>query len=416
MNLEDKRESLKSKQLELKDKVKQLDELSEKVKSITVEDAQFLEIQDDINSIQEAVLELKSQIDMLNTEVTNEEKSLEDIADKVKTQKEERMKGGTKMEYLKTKEALVDFANLLQRTGGREALKEAWGEHLHTKGISNPDVLMPQALITSITDAFEQSGTIFATFNYTGLTMWKSALNTNVADATARAKGHKVGTTKAEQVITLTPKEIRAQYIYKYITLDREVLRETQDTGALLRYVLAELPQRIVMEIERAAMIGDGREAAADDKINSYEAIARTTGDVYVSVQEASQNDLLSDLVTMDSTVTAPGSRYLVISRPTLAKIKLLANNGGLIFPIGSDIAAALGYTAIFTPDWMTVTGAPVAIEYVGAAYKTVGDNTMDSYDNFILAQNKNEFLMEIYSGGALDTVKSAAVLTPYTP
>lgn len=415
-NLNDKRELLEIKKSEFDEKIKSLDSLTERLKALTISDEQFKQIQDEVNDMQEATMELKSQIDALTLEIDNEERTLNNLAVKAAKQKEEKMKGENKLDYLKTKEALNDFAKMLQKTGGREALKEAWSEHLRVKGISNPDVFLPQAIISAITDAFDTAGGIFGTFRYTGLIMLKVALNTNTDDATSRAKGFKRGNTKQEEVITVTPKEIRAQYIYKYITLDKETLRETQDTGAVLRYVLEELPQRIVMEIERAAMIGDGRTSTAEDKITSYEAIARTTADIWVSVQEASQNDLLADLVNMDATITATGSRYLVISRQTLAKIKLTSNNGGLVFPIGSDIASALGYSAIFTPDWMTVTGAPVAIEYVGEAYKTVGDNTMDSYENFILQQNKNEYLMEIYSGGGIDTPKSAAVLTPYTP
>lgn len=415
MNLADKRELVKDKQMVLDDKIKGLETLKKNLKSVDVTDHKFSQIQEDINAIQESAKELKNTIDKLNNEIENEEKALNDLAEKAIDQKAEKMKGGTKLDYLKTKEALNDFAKLLQKTGGREALKEAWAEHLNTKGISNPDVLLPEAVIRSITDAFEKSGSIFGTLNYTGLTMLKVAVNTNTADATSRAKGHKRGVDKEEQVITLAPKEIRAQYIYKYITLDKETLRENRDTGALLRYVLEELPQRIIMEIERAAMIGDGRVSTADDKINSYESITRATGDGYVSVQTAT-TDLLSDLINMDATITAMGSRYLVISRQTLASLKLTSNNGGLVFPIGSDISSALGYTAIFTPDWMTLASAPLAIEYVGSAYKVVGDRNIESFENFLLQQNKNEYLMEIYSGGGLDTLKSAAVLLASTP
>ncbi len=300
-----------------------------------------------------------------------------------------------------------------EETGGRDRFKKAWTGRLREKVITNPELILPEPVVRAITDAFEKAGGIFATFSYTGLTSLKIALNTNMTD-TSRAKGHKKGTTKEEQVITLATKEIRAQYIYKYITLDRETLRENQDTGAIIKYVLEELPQRIIAEIERAAILGDGRLGTADDKISSYEAIVRTTADTYVSVQTES-GDLLSDIVKMDATVTAPGNRYLVMSRQTLAEIKLLANGGGLIFPIGTDIASALGFSQIFTPDFMPSgpgLGTPTVIEYVGEAYKTVGDSTMDSYENFILAQNKNEFLMEIYTGGGLTVPKSAAVLT----
>ena len=414
MNLADKRELLVSKSRELKKINKEREKMMEKLQSENLEEKEIGELEIKAKAVTEEFSKTEVEIKSLEKEIETEEKTLKTISDL--SVKNINLKGDKDMNYLKTKEALKDFAHLLEETGGREKLKKAWGEHLKTKGISNPEVLLPTAVVTAITDAFQKSGSIFATFRYTGLTMLKVALNTNTADATSRAKGHKKGVDKDEQVITLTPKEIRAQYIYKYITVDKETLRETRINGgasALLNYILQELPQRIIMEIERAAMIGDGRLVGANDKISSYEAINRAVTDSYVSVQEASASDLLGDLINMDATVTASGSRYLVVSRQTLANIKLTSNQGGLVFPIGSDIASALGYTAIFTPDWMTVADAPVAIEYVGDSYKTVGDNTMESFENFELSKNKNEYLMEIYSGGGIDTPKSAAVLLP---
>jgi HK97 family phage major capsid protein len=422
MTLSDKTELLFAKQLELKEKEEKLPELRQSIKSALIDSEEFSNLEKDVVTISEAIKLLENEIDRLDNEVRMEEKSLQDIAKKAAKQKEEKMRGVNKLEYLKTKESVLDFAKLLQKTGGDSEnsrdFTKAWKDHLCTKGITNPDILLPQSLITSITDALEASGTIYSTFNFTNLTMWRTALNTNIGDGeTARAKGHKRGTVKEEESITLADKIIRAQYIFKYITLDKETLRENSDTGALLSYVLSELPQRIVREIERAALIGDGRSAAADNKINSYEAILRTTADTYVSVQaQASATSLLADLVNMDATITAPGPRYLVTSRATLASLKLTENNGGLVFPIGTDISSALGYAGIFTPDWWPAAGAsnPVAIEYVGPSYKVVGDQNMDSFENFILKQNQNEYMMEIYSGGALDTPKSGAVLMPY--
>lgn len=408
VNLSDKRELLKTKEIELCEQEKLLQSFSEKAKNAKTDE--LSQVENDTEKIIQTIKKLKSEIKTVSDEINNEEKNLRDLSNEIEKQKAKKL-GGNNMNYLQSKEALLDFAKLLQKTGGREALKEAWAEHLYEKGISNPDVFLPQMVVTSISDALDKAGSIFSTFKYTGLTMLKVAFNNNITDETARAKGHKKGTAKEEQIITAVAKEIRAQYIYKYITIDRETLRETQDTGAVIKYVLEELPQRIIREIERAAMIGDGRTSSASNKINSYESILRDAADDFVTVQTASDNDLLGDLVKMDATITASGRRYLVISRQTLATLKLSSNNGGLVFPIGSDIASLLGYAAIFTPDWMDEESAPLAIEYVGEAYKTVGDSTIDSYENFTLSQNKNEFLMEIYSGGGLDTLKSAAVL-----
>jgi hypothetical protein len=410
-NLSDKRELLNSKKKLLDIKVKEANELSDKLSKGDISDAQVIDVKNNVDEIEISVKNLSKEVASLIKDINEEEKALDDISKSVI--KNITIQQQNPADYLKYRKSLDDYARLLIETNGGKEFKKAWIENLHTKGISNPDILLPEALIRSISDALENSGSIYNTFTYIGGTVWKSALNTNISGETSRAHGYKSGTTKAEQVITIATKEIRPQYIYKYITVDQDIIRENRDTNALITYILSELPQRIVREMEMAAIIGDGRAASDTNKITSYESIVRTTADTYVSVQTKS-SDIFADLVNMDATIKAPGMRYLVTSRQTLSSIKLLTNQGGLVFPIGSDIASALGYSAIFTPDWFptaTTAGTPVAVEYIGSAYKIVGDKTMDSYRNFQLQLNKNEFLMEIYSGGALDVPFSAGVL-----
>lgn len=177
--------------------------------------------------------------------------------------------------YLKSKTAIQDFANVLSANAGGTAaeVKDAWGEHLKaTMAVSNIEILLPTALITAIEDAFEKGGEIWNLVNKTGLTVFRNAIDTATGEV-SRAKGNVRGTTKGEETITLADRVVRAQFIYKYLTLNKEDLRENRDTGALLRYVLTELPNRIVREVERAIVIGDGRASNSEFKINSFVAI-----------------------------------------------------------------------------------------------------------------------------------------------
>jgi len=52
------------------------------------------------------------------------------------------------------------------------------------------------------------------------------------------------------------------------------------------------------------------------------------------------------------------------------------------------------------------------AIAFVPSAYKVVGDVTVRGFENFNLAYNKNEYLNEVYIGGALTVPFSGAYLT----
>jgi HK97 family phage major capsid protein len=311
-----------------------------------------------------------------------------------------------------------DFAEVITKNEGRTLadVNKAWAEHLAAKGITNPELLYPEPVVQAIKDRFEDSGTIFATFNkHYGFTVWSNLLNIATGDAT-RAHQHKPGKDKQEQTITLEEKVARADFVYKYITLDKKTIREAQASGAaLLQYILTELPQRIVWEIERAAIIGDGRAADAEGKVTSFEAIVDAKAPYMTAT--VGTNNLFDDITLAGADILAPGAQYMVMAKKALARLKIAKDkaSGALLYPVGTDFAALFGVEKIFTPDWFvdsTATGDPLAVIWAGDAYDFVGDETIESFDNFILKSNKNEYLAELYCGGALLTPDSAAVIT----
>lgn len=368
-------------------------------------------------------------------EVVSEVEPIEELApekEEIKEEQEEEMhKENAKMavmpkalatlsvgnaDYLKTKSAMRDFADVLVKNAGCDGkeLKKAWADTLKAKGVTNVEVLLPQALVTSITDALENSGTIWNVITKTGLTVRRIDANTLGINAeTGRAKGHKKGADKTELSITLVDRVIRGQYIYAYLTLNKEDVRENQDSGALVKYVLETLTKRIVHEIERAIILGDGR--SGDEKINSFKSIledATDTNSVFASLYERKADEpLYKALVKASAELEAEGDIIAVMSRKTKADLKLSETaNGNLVFPIGSEVAGAFEITNIFTPSWMNEADAE-AVLFVGNAYETVGDNTVEQFQNFTLKANKLEYLHEIYAGGALAVPKSAVAI-----
>jgi len=321
-------------------------------------------------------------------------------------------------DYLKTKGAISDFANILVGQAGKEAkdVKAAWGQHLVTMGISNPEILLPTALISSIEDAFKEGGEIWSLVSKTGLTVFRNAIDT-VTGETSRAKGHTRGADKGEQVITLGDRTIRAQFIYKYITLNKEDIRENRDTAALVTYVLTELPRRIVREIERAIVIGDGRVAEDEFKIDSFMSISEdaiaATGYAQVYTPEVGESKYESLLKARDL-ITADGEVYIIAKKGFLTNLLLeVGVNGGYIFAPGTDVVSALGFAGKVEPDWFTdaTDTEHDAYLFVPSAYKTVGDNSIEAYTNFVLKSNKQEYLQEIYAGGALMSANSAVAI-----
>ncbi len=317
-------------------------------------------------------------------------------------------------DYLNTKGAVVDFANALQDNAGASAedFKKAWAAKVASKGITNVEQLLPGALVSAISDGIEKAGTIWNVVNKTGLTVRRIDAET----AGARAQGHKRGTTKKEMSLTFTDRVIRAGFIYDYITLNKEDIRENQDTGALVKFVLETLPKRIITEIERAIVLGDGRNASGDDVIESFVSILKDaqSGTFATEYTPAKDEPLYKSIIKAAAQIEAEGPIYAVLSKSAKADLKLSeTKNGALVLPLGGDLAGTFELKEIFTPSWFNKTNAAdyQAVLFVGDAYETVGDNSIEAFTNFSLSQNKQEYLQEIYTGGALTKVKAGVTI-----
>ena len=312
--------------------------------------------------------------------------------------------------YLETREAMSDYAKILEKFAGANAneVKKAWADHVAQKGISNVEALLPGAMVSAISDGIEKSGTIWNVLNKTGLTVRRIDAET----AVNRAQGHKRGTTKKETALTFTDRVIRAGFIYDYLKLNKEDIVENRDTGALVKFVLETLPKRIIAEIEREVVIGDGR-SGEDDKINSFVSILEDAKNSVFATEytPTTGEPLYKSIVKAAANIVAEGDVYLVMSKSAKADLKLSeTKSGALVFPLGGDIAGTLEVKEIFTPSWFAPEGVQ-AVMFVGDAYETVGDNSIEAYTNFSLSQNKQEYLQEIYAGGALTKVKSGVVI-----
>lgn len=348
---------------------------------------------------------------------TQDEIAAENIEKKAKPSQETTAPA---QNYLSTKQSVEDFAKVLVENAGKTPaeVKDAWGAKLAEMGVTNPEILLPDALITEIEDAFSKGGEIWNLLNKTGLTVFRAAWDT-VTGEDSRAKGYNrsEAADKAEEVITIADRVLRPQFIYKYITLNKEDIKENRDTGALVRYVLSELPKRIVREVERAVVIGDGRASDDDYKIDSFVAVKAdaAANNVFAKryVPEAGDARYKSLLKARDL-VKADGSKYLVAKTGYLTDLLLEQGvNGGYIFAPGTDVARALGFAGSFEPDWLDDTNDSDNDAYIVVfdAYKTVGDNTIEAFTNFVLKTNKQEYLQEIYAGGGLTKRDSAAAV-----
>lgn len=337
--------------------------------------------------------------------------------------------------WLDSDDAMIAFERALIDTDnkGVEAFHREWADTVNRNmsdtasfGVDTTNVnkFIPTAAITTIADALNTRGSgLWNLLRKTG--MDRLTIGGNIAGLTdqTRAHGYPVtsyGTNKKEQVLSFVKRELQADYTYKYITLNKGDIRRTQRPGALLRYVLQELPNYIVQTIERQITLGGYTDMAHFRSVvtDAADKSSEWNGKRFALSYTMTDDTPLMDFVRASHMVRAQGNKVLLCNADTVADLLMSANsNGNTYIALGGDdtLARALGVNQIITPEWWTDTDDTTTMGVIMAAshYAVVGDTSIEAFTNFALSTNTNEYLQEIYAGGGLDAEKSAVVIKP---
>lgn len=326
---------------------------------------------------------------------------------------------GSVVNYLDTPKALEDFADVLvaQAGAGAAAVREAWMDKLEANGVqmavTGADKLFPAPVVEAVESAFKAGGPIWNLVDKTGLDAYNTAWDTN----TDGALGHQAGKDKKEATIAIENRVLEGQYIYKYLTLDKETIRKNKSTGSLLRYVLQELPKRIIASIERAIVIGDGLADASDDKIKSFVSVKADAkaGNVFAKAYTPKTGESRrTAILNARDLIEAEGDVYIIAKRGYLTALKdERGTDKHMLYTPGVNILEDLELAGKFTPQWFNDTNDAENDAYlvVFNKYKVVGDQSIESYTNFALKQNKHEYLQEIFAGGGLSGIAAAVAI-----
>lgn len=337
--------------------------------------------------------------------------------------------------WLDSDDAMIAFERALIDTDnkGVEAFHREWADTVNRNmsdtasfGVDGDNVnkFIPTAAITTIADALNTRGSgLWNLLRKTG--MDRLTIGGNIAGLTdqTRAHGYPVasyGTKKKEQVLSFVKRELQADYTYKYITLNKGDIRRTQRPGALLRYVLQELPNYIVQTIERQITLGGYTDMAHFRSVvtDAADKSSEWNGNRFALSYTMTDDTPLMDFVRASHMVRAQGNKVLLCNADTVADLLMSANaNGNSYIALGGDdtLARALGVNQIITPEWWTDTDDTTTMGVIMSAshYAVVGDTSIEAFTNFALSTNTNEYLQEIYAGGGLDAEKSAVVIKP---
>lgn len=358
----------------------------------------------------------------------------------------------TRKTYLDSKQAFNDYAEFLfshkSDNGAHPGhdMKRKWAEYAAKKlnehasfsiDQQSVDDMIPKSVIDTINDVFNTQGTgVWQSFNKTGLdtppTIGENEIGLDRDDG--RAHGYPVsdyGTTKKEEALSLRKRTFELDMVYKYTSMHRGDLRRTQTPGALLKYILSEMPARMINTIERAAIINSVDKTAQpqdwadmamfrsiyDDSLQTEASAGDRTipGNLFALTYVQQPGETLAETFSRASSrIKAAGAKTLVTSEQILANIRWSKDNENrTLLPIGAAIEPVLGVSQTITPEWWFERDSAKALGviYVGAQYDTFGDSGPEAFTNFALRTNEDEFMQELYAGGGLRTVKSAVVV-----
>jgi hypothetical protein len=337
--------------------------------------------------------------------------------------------------WLDSDDAMIAFERALIDTDnkGVEAFHREWADTVSRNmsdtasfGVdaANVNKFIPTVAITTITDALNTRGSgLWNLLRKTG--MDRLTIGGNIAGLTEKTRAHgypvtSYGTKKEAQVLSFVKRELQADYTYKYITLNKGDIRRTQRPGALLRYVLQELPNYIVQTIERQITLGGYTDMAHFRSVvtDATDTSSEWNGNKFALSYTVTDNTPLMDFVRASHMVRAQGNKVLLCNADTVAELLMSADaNGNAYIALGGDdtLARALGVNQIITPEWWTDAddASTVGVIMSASHYAVVGDTSIEAFTNFALSSNTNEYLQEIYAGGGLDAEKSAVVIKP---
>lgn len=336
-------------------------------------------------------------------------------------------------EWLKSEDATKAYEQALWKAdnqgvnGFRAAWREELARHAYADNSSIDEAsvakLVPTSVITEIEDALNKASDLWPL--YRKLDVDSFTVGAQLAGLTddTRAHGYKVasyGTTKKTQKFNLVERKLAADFVVKYAVLNKGDIRRTDKPGALVKYLLSEMPNYILHAIDRQIILGGYtdmdffRSVQTDATDNSSEFAGKN---FVLSATEGARANLVLDVVGLAAKITATGTKVLVMSPET--KVDVITAADGIGRPLvgyGNDnLAAYLGVDKVITPDWWTDAddANTRAVIIVPEAYGVVGDTSISAFTNFALKTNEQEYLSEIFAGGALTKVKSAGVLAP---
>jgi HK97 family phage prohead protease len=304
------------------------------------------------------------------------------------------------------------------------SLKDAVEDYVLQHGIENIDYLFPDAKTLESSPAFisrrmEWVDKVLSSVRKSPF----SRIKTITADITpdeARARGYIKGNMKNEEYFALAKRETTPQTVYKKQKLDRDDVIDIVDLD-VVAWLKAEMKVMLDEEIAGAVLIGDGRSAGDDDKIQETH-IRPIVSDAELYVTQVNVNlddadsgveELVDAAINNRRFYKGSGQPDFYTTEQVISQFLTIKDNfGRRIYSNLQDVAAVLRVGTIVPVEVMErvpdVVGIMVNLSDYTLGADRGGQATM--FDDFDIDYNKLIYLIETRCSGALTQPKSALV------
>ena len=312
-------------------------------------------------------------------------------------------------------------------------LHDSFIAHAEEYGFDPIGVLFPDAKYTNKggPEVIKREDTWVTTLlgecTHTPFSRIKTAVATITADE-ARAKGYVTGNLKKDEVIPLLKRTTTPTTIYKKQKLDRDDLVDITDFDVVI-WLKAEMRGMLNEELAVASLLGDGRDASDEDKINegNIRPIVRDNDSMYVhrgSVAHiATTDEVIDEFIRMRKYYKGSGNPTLYVSTDLLTEMLLIKDGmQRRVYASVQELANVLRVSKIVEVEPMN--GATRRVdethtnEILGVIVNpkdyTIGADKggqVAMFDDFDIDYNQQKYLIETRVSGALTRPKSALIL-----
>lgn len=300
-------------------------------------------------------------------------------------------------------------------------------------GIDNVDYLFPDAQTLANTPEFIQRDTgwvkkVMSGVHHTPFSRIKSIF-ADITEDDARAKGYFKGKLKKEEVFGLLKRTTTPTTVYKKQKMDRDDVVDITDFD-VVAWLKSEMRMMLDEELARAYLIGDGRLASSDDKINEqnirpiFKDEELYTIQATVSVRSSATEDdkareFIRTAIKARKNYKGSGQPTLYTTEDILTDCLLLTDTTGRdLYTDVAQLAKKLRVKEIVTVPVMEGVngkngGALMGIIVNLADYNVGADRggAVNMFDDFDIDYNQQKYLIETRCSGALIKPYSAIAL-----